>query len=126
MEVSTSEAAVGAAQQHESEDIETEKVVVVCGDGGYVNKQATESEDEAAALKNAASFTLQTTHQALPSFDATTTSLEKPPIEENSNGNNNIPEQKKDTSTAPDVRSYGKIGPDLKLTLSCHCNEYFN
>ena len=36
MEVSTSEAAVGAAQQHESEDIETEKVVV-CGDGGYVS-----------------------------------------------------------------------------------------
>ena len=120
--VSTSEAAVGAAEQHELVDIETEKVVV-CGDGGYVNKQATEPEDEAAALKNASSSTLQTTHLAPPSWDATTTSLEKPPIEENSNCSNNIPEQKEDTSTSPDVRIYGKIGPDLELTLSCHCNE---
>ena len=122
--VSTSEAAaVGAAQQHESEDIETEKVVV-CGDGGYVNKQATEPEDEAAALKNASSSTLQTTHLAPPSWDATTTSLEKPPIEENSNCSNNIPEQKEDTFTAPDVRIYEKIWPNLELTLSCHCNDY--
>ena len=115
--VSTSEAAVGAAQQHESEDIETEKVVV-CGDGGYVNKQATEPEDEAAALKNASSSTLQTTHLAPPSWDATTTSLEKPPIEENSNCSNNIPEQKEDTFTAPDVRIYmKKYGRDPVLPL---------